>query len=106
MNALNGRARDGLALRSHGPCACGDVFYAELGRSNGSAGHCLSCTLKGSQKTKPLMMRHWKSDSLMVVKNPPNNLSYRSRRREWSEAKGTDREEAFSKKNSRDTEHG
>ena len=38
MNAIAGRARDWLTLRSHRPCACGDVFYAELGRSNGSVG--------------------------------------------------------------------
>jgi hypothetical protein len=73
-NALNGGAGDGLTLRSHRPCACGDVFYAQLGRSSGLVRHDLSHTLRGSHEAKPLMISQWKSDSLIVVKKHANKL--------------------------------
>ena len=50
QNAINGGASNGLALRSRRPCACGDVFYAELGRSNGSAGHSFALHIKGKSR--------------------------------------------------------
>jgi hypothetical protein len=50
MIAITGRARDWLALRSRRSCACGDVFYTELGRSNGSVGHSFALHIKGKSK--------------------------------------------------------
>ena len=73
-NALNGGVSYWLTLRSHRLCACGDVFYAQLGRSGDLVGHGLSYTLRGSHETKPLMISHWKSDSLIVVKKHANKL--------------------------------
>jgi hypothetical protein len=34
----------------------------------------LSYTLRGSHETKPLMIGHWKSDSLIVVRKHANKL--------------------------------
>jgi hypothetical protein len=84
-NAINGGASDWLTHRSHRPCACGDVFYAQLGRSSGLVGHVLSYTLRGSHVTKPLMIDHWKSDSLIVVRKHANKLGSSPRRSVWSE---------------------
>jgi hypothetical protein len=84
-NAINGDVSDGLTLRSHRPCACGDVFYTELGRSSGLVGHSLSYTLRGSHETKSLMIGHWKSDSLIVVRKHANKLGSSPRRSVWSE---------------------
>jgi hypothetical protein len=68
-------ASHGLTLRSHRPCACGDVFYAHsILKQAGAPHYCLQDNwvdkLSGSQMTKPMMIMMWKSDRLIVVKKP------------------------------------
>jgi hypothetical protein len=103
-NAINGGASDGLTLRSHRPCACGDVVYAQLGRSSGSVGHHVlhikGTSWDGAFDDKSLEVRQLhSSEEAREQIGLITKAEFVERRGVWSEgeggAKGTDTEEAF-----------
>jgi hypothetical protein len=82
-----------------------DVFYAELGRSSSLVGHVLFYTLRGSHETKPLMIGHWKADSLIIVRKHTNKIGLINKV-ECLERRGLTERKRFQQKISRDSEHG
>ena len=94
-----------MALRSHRPCACGDVFYAELGISNGSAGHSFALHIKGKSKDEAF------DDELLEVRQSHSSEEAPEQaelalRAEGVERRGLTKRKQFQQENSRDTAHG